>query len=49
MPIMMLFILYGYQSGLSLYIFTSSLWGILETRVIKRYWPVPGAVPSPAK
>ena len=42
MPIMMLFILYGYPSGLSLYIFTSSLWGILESRIIKKYWPVPG-------
>ena len=49
MPIMMLFFLYTYPSGLSLYIFTSSLWGILESQLIKRYWPVPGAAPSPAK
>jgi YidC/Oxa1 family membrane protein insertase len=44
MPVMMLFILYTYPSGLSLYIFTSSLWGILESRVIRKYWPVPGTV-----
>jgi membrane protein insertase Oxa1/YidC/SpoIIIJ len=43
MPVMMLFILYKYPSGLSLYIFTSSLLGILEYQVIRRFWPPPGA------
>jgi YidC/Oxa1 family membrane protein insertase len=48
MPVFMLFILYTYPSGLSLYIFTSSLFGILEYRIIRRYWPMPSA-PVPAK
>jgi YidC/Oxa1 family membrane protein insertase len=47
MPVFMLFILYTYPSGLSLYIFTSSVFGILEYRLIRRYWPVPGAPGSP--
>jgi len=47
---MMLFVLYNYASGLSLYIFTSSLLGILEYRLIRKFWPVPGVpgVPAPA-
>lgn len=49
MPFVMLFILYTYPSGLSLYIFTSSVFGILEYRLIRKYWPVPGTVPSPSK
>jgi len=48
MPIMMLFLLYRYASGLSLYMFTSALLGIFEYRVIRKLWPVPGATP-PAK
>jgi membrane protein insertase Oxa1/YidC/SpoIIIJ len=40
---MMLFFLYGYPSGLSLYIFTSSLIGIFEYRVIRKFWPPPTA------
>jgi YidC/Oxa1 family membrane protein insertase len=49
MPVVMLFFLYGYSSGLSLYIFTSSLIGIFEFHVIRRIWPVPGmAVPARA-
>ena len=47
MPIIMLFFLYSYSSGLSLYIFTSSLIGIFEFQVIRRIWPVAG-LPSPA-
>jgi YidC/Oxa1 family membrane protein insertase len=43
MPIMMLVFLYSYPSGLSLYIFTSSVLGILEFQIIRKYWPVPGA------
>lgn len=42
MPIFMLVILYNYSSGLSLYIFTSSLIGIFEYQVIRRIWPIPG-------
>jgi YidC/Oxa1 family membrane protein insertase len=48
MPGMMLFFLYGYPSGLALYIFTSSLFGILEYRLVKKLWPPP-EVPVPAK
>jgi YidC/Oxa1 family membrane protein insertase len=48
MPVMMLFFLYAYPSGLSLYILTSSLLGILEYQLIRRYWPPPAApVPAP--
>jgi len=47
MPIVMLFFLYGYSAGLSLYIFTSSLISIFEFHVIRRIWPMPGtAVPA---
>ncbi len=42
MPVFMLFFLYSYSSGLSLYIFTSSLIGIFEFQVIRRIWPMPG-------
>jgi len=48
MPVMMLFVLYNYASGLALYIFTSSMLGILEYRVIRKFWP-PGGAPVPAK
>ena len=46
MPIFMLWFLYSYSSGLSLYIFTSSLLGIFEYQVIRRIWPVAG-MPAP--
>jgi YidC/Oxa1 family membrane protein insertase len=49
MPVMMLFVLYNYASGLALYIFTSSLLGILEYRVIRKFWPPGGVTPAPAK
>ncbi|RKY18869.1 MAG: hypothetical protein DRQ55_12180 [Planctomycetota bacterium] len=42
MPLLMLWFLYSYSAGLSLYILTSSLLGIFEMRVIKRIWPVDG-------
>jgi YidC/Oxa1 family membrane protein insertase len=45
MPVMMLFFLYTYASGLSLYIFTSSLLGIVEYRVIRKLWPPGGPAP----
>ncbi|MHC5211572.1 MAG: YidC/Oxa1 family insertase periplasmic-domain containing protein [Planctomycetota bacterium] len=43
MPVMMLFFLYQYPSGLSLYILTSSLLGIFEYQMIRRFWPPPTA------
>lgn len=52
MPIFMLWILYSYSAGLSLYILTSSLLGIFEFQVIRRIWPidgVPGKSAPPAK
>jgi YidC/Oxa1 family membrane protein insertase len=49
MPVMMLFVLYNYASGLALYIFTSSMLGILEYRVIRKFWPPPGVTPVPAR
>ena len=42
MPAMMLFLLYSYPSGLSLYIFTSSVFGIAEYKLVRRYWPPGG-------
>ncbi len=48
MPVMMLVFLYNYPSGLSLYIFTSSVLGIFEYQVIRRFWPVAGAPGSAA-
>jgi YidC/Oxa1 family membrane protein insertase len=45
MPIMMLVFLYRYPSGLALYIFTSSLFGIVEYQIVKRLWPVPVVAP----
>ncbi len=41
MPGMMVVFLYSYSSGLSLYIFVSSLLGIFEYRVIRKFWPPP--------
>jgi YidC/Oxa1 family membrane protein insertase len=46
MPVMMLFFLYNYPSGLSLYIFTSSLFGIIEYQIVKKLWPVPVVAPA---
>ncbi|MFT7465320.1 MAG: YidC/Oxa1 family membrane protein insertase [Pseudohongiellaceae bacterium] len=48
MPVFMLWILYSYSAGLSLYILTSSLLGIFEYQVIRRIWPIDGAA-TPAK
>jgi YidC/Oxa1 family membrane protein insertase len=52
MPVFMLFFLYTYSSGLSLYIFISSLIGIFEFHVIRRVWPMDvapkGTTPKPA-
>ena len=40
MPIIFGVFMYSYAAGLSLYWFTSSLFGIVESRVIKKIWPV---------
>ncbi|MEO2163464.1 MAG: YidC/Oxa1 family insertase periplasmic-domain containing protein [bacterium] len=40
MPIVFGFFLYNYQSGLSLYMITTSLFGVLEQTVIKKIWPI---------
>lgn len=40
MPIMFGFFLYNYASGLSLYMITTSFFGIVESTVIRRAWPI---------
>jgi len=40
MPIMFGFMLYNYAAGLSLYMITTSTFGIIEQRVIKKVWPI---------
>jgi membrane protein insertase Oxa1/YidC/SpoIIIJ len=40
MPPVMGVFLYNYAAGLSLYMITQSLLGILEIKVIKKLWPV---------
>jgi len=40
MPIMFGFFLYNYAAGLSLYMITQSVLGIVEQTVIKRIWPL---------
>ncbi len=40
MPIMFGFFLYNYASGLSLYMITTSFFGIIESTVIRRVWPI---------
>jgi len=40
MPVMMGFFLYNYAAGLSLYMITTSSFGIFEMAVIKKLWPV---------
>ena len=42
MPILFGVMLYNYAAGLSLYMITSSLIGIFESKVIKKKWPVSG-------
>jgi YidC/Oxa1 family membrane protein insertase len=48
MPVMFLFMCYTMPAGVSLYWFFSSLWGLAEIRMIKKFWlkdgpPVPAA------
>jgi len=40
MPIMFGVLLYNYAAGLSLYMITSSGLGIIETRFVRKHWPV---------
>jgi YidC/Oxa1 family membrane protein insertase len=40
MPIVFGFFLYNYSAGLSLYMITTSLFGVLEQTVIKKIWPI---------
>jgi YidC/Oxa1 family membrane protein insertase len=57
MPLMFLFMCYTMPAGVSLYWFFSSLWGLVEIRMIKKFWlkdppaagpgaPVPAAAAS---
>lgn len=46
MPILFGLMMYNYAAGLSLYWLTSSLFGIVESRVIKKIWPVKPADPK---
>jgi YidC/Oxa1 family membrane protein insertase len=43
MPILFGFFLYNYAAGLSLYMITTSVFGILEQTVIKKIWPIDDA------
>jgi YidC/Oxa1 family membrane protein insertase len=40
MPVVMGVFLYNYAAGLSLYMITQSTLGIVEIKVIKKYWPL---------
>ncbi len=40
MPIVMGIFLYNYAAGLSIYMITTSVLGIFEQKVIRKYWPV---------
>jgi YidC/Oxa1 family membrane protein insertase len=40
MPVFFGLTMYGYAAGLSLYWLTSSLMGMAEARIIRRFWPV---------
>jgi membrane protein insertase Oxa1/YidC/SpoIIIJ len=40
MPVLFGLFMYTYAAGLSLYWLTSSLIGIVESRLIKKFWPV---------
>ncbi|MCZ6597150.1 MAG: membrane protein insertase YidC, partial [Planctomycetota bacterium] len=49
MPFMFGFFLYSYAAGLSLYVITSSTFGIIEMRVIKKIWPIDDSEPVKKK
>ena len=48
MPIMFMFMLYNYASGLSLYWTFNSILGLIEQRIIKRGQPRAGILPPPS-
>jgi YidC/Oxa1 family membrane protein insertase len=48
MPVMFLFMCYTIPSGVTLYWLISSLWGVAETRMIKKVWLKDGPSPSDA-
>jgi YidC/Oxa1 family membrane protein insertase len=49
LPIVFGFMMYGYGAGLSLYWLTSSLIGIVESRLIKKWLPPRKETPAPAR
>ena len=49
MPLMMGVFLYNYAAGLSLYMITQSALGIVEMKVIRKYWPVDETEIAPKK
>jgi len=48
MPIVMGIFLYNYAAGMSIYMIVTSTLGIIEQKVIKKYWPIDDT-PPPAK
>ncbi len=49
MPLLMVFIFYGYPSGLALYWTVSTLLTVLQTKLTKTQTPATAAVPAPAR
>lgn len=49
MPVMMGVFLYNYAAGLSLYMITQSGLGIIETKIIKKLWPIDDKELAPKK
>ena len=49
MPIVFGFFLYNYAAGLSLYMMTTSTFGIIEQKVIKKVWPIDDTELEPKK
>jgi membrane protein insertase Oxa1/YidC/SpoIIIJ len=49
MPIVMGIFLYNYAAGMSLYMIVTSTLGIIEQKVIKKYWPIDDTPPPPKK
>ncbi len=46
MPVFMGFFLYDYAAGLSLYMITQSVLGIVEQTLIKKVWPLDDSIPE---
>jgi YidC/Oxa1 family membrane protein insertase len=49
MPVVMGVFLYNYAAGLSLYMITQSTLGIIEQKIIRKYWPVDETLPPKKK